>query len=85
MVELPSLIALPGVFFQCYLIILPCTLFWGLYCPGTHGASMGSPLAFLMGQLCSDQISFGPLPHPKIHHIVNIGGIPTNAKDLTDL
>ena len=27
------------------------------------------------------QISFGPLPHPKIHHRVNIDGIATNARN----
>ena len=35
------------------------------------------------------ELAFGPLPlHPKIHHRVNIDGIPTNAKNclcLADL
>ena len=43
MVELPPLIPCARclTFFQCYLIVLPCTLFLGLYCPGTHGACRG--------------------------------------------
>ena len=35
----------------------------------------------LVGQLCSDQISFDPLPHPKIHHRVNMDGIPNNVRN----
>ena len=35
---------------------------------------------FLVGQLGSNQITFGPLHHPKIHHRDNIDGIPLNAK-----
>ena len=35
---------------------------------------------FLVGQLCSDQIIFGPLPHPKIYHRDYIERIPLNAK-----
>ena len=35
---------------------------------------------FLVVQLCSGQIIFGPLPHPKIHHADCIEGIPLNAK-----
>ena len=88
MVELPQLIACARCFL-CYLIILQITLLSGLHCTDTHGASIGRcPLVFLVGQLHSDQISFGPLPHPKIHHRVNIDGIPTNAKNclcLADL
>ena len=51
---------------------------------------MGScPLVFPLGQLHSDQISFGPFPpHPKIHHRDNINGVQINARDhlcLADL
>ena len=65
--ELPPLISCARhFFFWCYLLILQCTSFLGLYWPGTHEASMGSCLlVFLVGQLCSDQISFGPLPIQK--------------------
>ena len=51
--------------FLCYLIVSPCTLSLELYCPGTHGTSMGSPLASLVGQLCLEQIFFSTLPHRK--------------------
>ena len=47
--------------FWCYLIVSLCTSFLGLYCPGTHGSSMGNPLVFPVEQLHLDQISFGPL------------------------
>ena len=77
------------VFVQYYLIISTCTLLSGLHCPDTHGTSMGScPLAFPVGQLHLDQISFAPLSHPQIHHRVNISGNPTNVKNhlcLADL
>ena len=33
--------------------------------PRAHGASMGYPLASQVGQLCSDQMSYGPLPIQK--------------------
>ena len=64
--ELPPLILYARCLsFLCYLIVSPCTLFLVLYCPDTHGASMGSPLAFLVGQLSLDQIFFSPLPLQK--------------------
>ena len=56
---------MPSVSFYATLLFLPCTLFPGLYCPGTHRASMESPLVFPVGQLCLDQIPFVPLSPSK--------------------
>ena len=79
-----------GFFGKCYFIILLCTLSSGLYCPDTAWGLYGElPFVFLGGTAVhSDQISFGPLSHLKIHHRVNINGIPINARNhlcLADL
>ena len=82
MVELPPLLPCARCVFSFMLphyftmYIIP-----GLCCPDTAGVSMGScHLVLPVGQLWSDQMSFGPSP-PKIYHKVNTDGIPINAKN----
>ena len=72
------------MFFQCYLIILPCPLLSWLHCPDTHRASMGElSYGFPSGAVVHlDQMSFDPLPLIKTSTIEStISGIPNNARD----
>ena len=66
-----------------YCVALPYTLLSGLYSLDTHRVSIRTLLFGFqaVGQMCSDQIYFSLLPHPKIHHRNYIGGIPIHTRD----
>ena len=72
---------MPGVlFFNATLLFYHVHHLQGHTAQTLMGPLGSCSLVFPMGQMHSDQISFGPLPPTKIHHRVNIDAIPINAK-----
>ena len=83
---IPLLLCTRFVFTVGVIILVLCSacyLVLGVGLPHTPRVSMGVTLMvyfFWWGSCTWDQITFGPLPHPKIHNRDYTDGIPLNAK-----